>query len=116
MFRIARVYEPPGNRDGWRVLVDRLWPRGVRKEAAKLDDWMKEIGPSDTLRKWFDHKVERWPEFQKRYRAELRKKAGLIQKLREAEKEHSTVTLLFGAKDEVHNQAVVLRDLLKTKS
>ena len=116
MIRTKRIYQPPGQVTGWRVLVDRLWPRGVKKEAAKLDEWMKEIGPSDTLRKWFGHKTERWPEFQKRYRTELKKKADLIEKLRQAEKEHGTVTLLFGAKDEEHNQAVVLRDVLKAKS
>lgn len=98
------------------MLVDRLWPRGVKKEAANLDDWMKEIGPSNALRKWFGHKPERWPEFQKRYRAELKKKADLIENLRKAEREHGTVTLLFGAKDEEHNQAVVLRDVLRAKS
>ncbi len=97
-------------------MVDRLWPRGVKKESAKLDEWMKEIGPSEALRKWFGHKPERWPDFQKRYRAELAKKAPLIAKVRKAEKEHSTVTLLFGAKDEEHNQAVVLRDVLRKKS
>lgn len=115
MVRIERIYQAPGKKREWRVLVDRLWPRGVSKDAAKLDEWMKEIGPSDGLRKWFGHKVERWPEFQKRYRAELRKKQELIEKLREAEKEHGTVTLLFGAKDEEHNQAVVLRELLQEK-
>ena len=116
MIRIERIYQAPGKVTGWRVLVDRLWPRGVKKDAAKLDEWMKEIGPSDALRKWFGHQVERWPEFQGRYRAELAKKQGLLQKLRQAEKEHGTVTLLFGAKDEEHNQAVVLRDMLKAKS
>jgi uncharacterized protein YeaO (DUF488 family) len=116
MVRIARIYDPPGTNAGWRVLVDRLWPRGVRKETAKLDVWLKEIGPSDALRHWFGHKTERWPEFQKRYRAELAKKADLIEKLRKAEKEHGTVTLLFGAKDQERNQAVVLRDVLRKKS
>jgi uncharacterized protein YeaO (DUF488 family) len=116
VIRIERIYQAPGKGAGWRVLVDRMWPRGVKKEAAKLDDWMKEIGPSNALRKWFGHKPERWPEFQKRYRAELKKKADLIDNLRKAEKEHGTVTLLFGAKDEEHNQAVVLRDVLRAKS
>ena len=98
------------------MLVDRLWPRGLKKTAAKLDDWMKDIAPSNALRKWFGHKPERWPEFQKRYRAELNASADPLQKLRQAEKTHGTVTLLFGAKDEEHNQAVVLRDLLRKKS
>jgi uncharacterized protein YeaO (DUF488 family) len=115
MIRIARVYEAPGKSDGWRVLVDRLWPRGLTKKAAKADEWMKDIGPSDALRKWFGHEPERWVEFQKRYRAELTKKKDLVAHLRQAEREHGTVTLLYGAKDEEHNQAVVLCDVLKAK-
>jgi uncharacterized protein YeaO (DUF488 family) len=115
MIRIARVYEPPGKRDGWRVLVDRLWPRGLRKDAARVDEWMKEIAPSNALRKWFGHKPERWFEFQKRYRAELSAKKTAIESLHSWEQEHRTVTLLFGAKDEEHNQAVVLRDVLQAK-
>jgi uncharacterized protein YeaO (DUF488 family) len=115
MIRIARVYEPPGKRDGWRVLVDRLWPRGLRKDAARVDDWMKEIAPSNALRKWFGHKPERWVEFQKRYRAELAEKKAAIESLHFWEQEHGAVTLLFGAKDEEHNQAVVLRDVLQAK-
>jgi uncharacterized protein YeaO (DUF488 family) len=116
MIAVARIYNRPGKADGWRVLVDRLWPRGMKKEAAKLDDWMKQIAPSDGLRKWFGHRPERWPVFQRRYRTELARKKDLLAKLREAEKEHGTLTLLFGAKDEVHNQAVVLRDVLKGKA
>ena len=116
MIRIARIYEPRGKQDGWRVLVDRLWPRGLKKEAAQIDEWMKEIAPSDALRKWFAHKPERWPEFQRRYRAELAKKKELIGRLREFEREHGTVTLLFGAKDEEHNQAVALRNVLRGKA
>jgi len=116
MIRIARIYEPPRKNDGWRVLVDRLWPRAVKKETAKVNEWMKEIAPSNELRKWFGHKPERWAEFQKRYRAELATKKELVEILRGIEKEHGTVTLLFGAKDEEHNQAVVLRDVLKAKA
>ena len=116
MVRIARIYETSGEGEGWRVLVDRLWPRGMKKDAARIDDWMKEIAPSDALRKWFGHKPERWLEFQKRYRTELSRKKDLIGQLREAEKEHGTVTLLFGAKDTERNQAVVLRDVLKGKA
>jgi len=115
MIRIARVYESPGQRDGWRVLVDRLWPRGLRKDAAQIDEWLKEVAPSNQLRKWFGHKPERWAEFQERYRAELAKKMGVIESLRAAERKHGTLTLLFGAKDQKHNQAVVLRDLLKAQ-
>lgn len=116
MIRIARIYEPPQKNDGWRVLVDRLWPRGVRKEAARVDEWMKEIAPSNELRKWFAHQANRWAEFQKRYRAELGRKKELIEMLRAMEKKHGAVTLLFAAKDEEHNQAIVLRGLLKGKA
>jgi uncharacterized protein YeaO (DUF488 family) len=115
MIRVSRVYETRGKNDGWRVLVDRLWPRGLKKEAARVDEWMKEIAPSNELRKWFGHRPERWPEFQKRYRAELAKKKELLEKLRQLEKKHGMVTLLFGARDEERNQAVVVRDLLGAK-
>jgi uncharacterized protein YeaO (DUF488 family) len=115
LIRIARIYEPIGKRDGWRVLVDRLWPRGVSRDAAHVDYWAKEIAPSDALRRWFAHKPERWPEFRKRYRAELTKKKELIESLRKLQREHGKLTLLFGAKDKRHNQAVVLQDLLKGK-
>jgi uncharacterized protein YeaO (DUF488 family) len=115
MIRIKRVYEASGREDGWRVLVDRLWPRGMKKEAAKIDAWMKEAAPSDALRKWFGHNPERWPEFQKKYRAELAKKKDLIAELKKMEKEHGTLTLLFGARDAQHNQAVVLAETLKAK-
>ena len=116
MVRIARIYEAPTQQDGWRVLVDRLWPRGVKKEKARLDEWMKEVAPSDDLRKWFAHKAERWAEFERRYRAELGRKKELIKILAAMEKKHGTITLLFGAKDSEHNQAVVLRNVLKAKA
>ncbi|HKF25653.1 MAG TPA: DUF488 family protein [Candidatus Acidoferrum sp.] len=116
MVRIARIYEAPTQQDGWRVLVDRLWPRGVKKEKARLDEWMKEVAPSDDLRKWFAHKAERWAEFERRYRAELGTKKELIKILAAMEKKHGTITLLFGAKDSEHNQAVVLRNVLKAKA
>ena len=98
------------------MLVDRLWPRGVKKEKARVDEWMKEVAPSDELRKWFGHQAERWVEFERRYRAELAKKKELIQMLAAMEKKHGTVTLLFGAKDREHNQAVVLCKVLKAKT
>ena len=115
MLRIKRVYDKPAKEDGGRVLVDRLWPRGMTKEAAKDDLWMKEIAPSDALRKSFCHDVEKWPEFQNRYRAELKQKKDLLAELKKIEKEHRTPTLLFGAKDTEHNQAVVLAEVLKEK-
>ena len=115
MLRIKRVYDKPAKEDGGRVLVDRLWPRGMTKEAAKVDLWMKEIAPRDALRKSFCHDVEKWPEFQNRYRAELKQKKDLLAELKKIEKEHRTLTLLFGAKDTEHNQAVVLAEVLKEK-
>ena len=113
MVRIKRVYVKPAKEDGWRVLVDRLWPRGMKKEAAQIDLWMKEVAPSDALRKSFCHDVKKWPAFQVKYRAELRKKKDLLQELKKREKQHGTLTLLFGAKEEEHNQAVVLAEVLK---
>jgi uncharacterized protein YeaO (DUF488 family) len=116
MVRIARIYEAPTKEDGWRVLVDRLWPRGVKKEKARVDEWMKDVAPSDQLRKWFGHKAARWAEFEKRYRTELAQKKELTQLLAAREKKHGSITLLFGAKDREHNQAVVLRNVLKAKT
>jgi uncharacterized protein YeaO (DUF488 family) len=115
MVRVKRVYEKPSKVDGWRVLVDRLWPRGLTKDAARADVWMKDIAPSDALRKWFGHQPEKWTAFQKKYRAELAKKRPLIEELRKMEKQHGTLTLLYGAKDEEHNQAVALAEVLKRK-
>ena len=113
MLRIKRVYDKPAREDGGRVLVDRLWPRGMQKEAAKIDLWIKEVAPSDALRKSFCHDVKKWPSFQMNYRTELKKKKHLLKELRSMEKEHGTLTLLFGAKDEAHNQALVLAEVLK---
>jgi uncharacterized protein YeaO (DUF488 family) len=113
MVRVKRVYERAEKGDGWRVLVDRLWPRGMTKEAAKAHIWMKDVGPSDALRKWFGHEPEKWAAFQKRYRSELADKKAMIAELKIMEKEHGTLTLLYGAKDEKHNQAVVLAEFLK---
>jgi uncharacterized protein YeaO (DUF488 family) len=113
MIQTKRVYEEAAKEDGFRILVDRLWPRGLTKERAGVDLWMKEIAPSDGLRKWFGHEPEKWPEFVKRYRAELAKKKELFAEVKRLEKEHGRVTLLFGRKDEKQNQAVVLADILK---
>lgn len=115
MFKIKRIYDPAAP-DRYRVLVDRLWPRGVSKEKACIDLWIKEIGPTDRLRKWFGHDPKRWTEFQKRYRAELKTKPQLIAQLRDLEKEHGTITLLYSARDEQHNQAVALCALLKNSN
>lgn len=113
MIRVKRVYEPPARDDGWRVLVDRLWPRGLTKDKARVDTWLKEIAPSDTLRKQFHHEKLSWREFEKHYRVELKKKDAELKALREMEKEHGAITLVFGAKDPEHNQAAVLASLLK---
>ena len=115
MLRIKRVYDKPAKEDGWRVLVDRLWPRGMTKEAAKIDLWMKEVAPSDALRKAFCHDVKKWPDFQEKYRAELKQEKELLAQLKKIEKENGTLTLLYGAKDEEHNQAVVLAEVLEEK-
>ncbi len=115
MLRVKRVYDKPAKEDGRRVLVDRLWPRGMKKDAAKIDLWMREVAPSDALRKWFAHDPKKWPDFQKKYRAEMKNKEELLGELKRIEKAHGTLTLLFGAKDAEHNQAVVLTEVLKEK-
>jgi uncharacterized protein YeaO (DUF488 family) len=109
--RIKRAYAPPAKADGTRVLVDRLWPRGVTKDALALDKWMKEIGPSTALRQWFGHDPARWDEFRKRYTSELRQQKPLLDELRDLAR-GNTLTLVYGARDEAHNDAVVLRDVL----
>ncbi|MGQ0555819.1 MAG: DUF488 domain-containing protein [Nitrospiraceae bacterium] len=113
--QVKRVYEPTATSDGFRVLVDRLWPRGISKEAAKLDLWLPDLGPSTSLRKWFNHDPARWAEFQRRYHAELKKKSALLATITEQAKTRP-VTLLYSAKDEQHNQAVTLRSFLKRPS
>lgn len=111
MIRIKRTYDPPSRGDGQRILVERLWPRGMKKEALAADAWMKEIAPSTELRRWFDHRVERWDEFQQRYREELKANQAALKPLLEASA-RGTVTLLYSAHDTEHNSAVVLRDYL----
>jgi uncharacterized protein YeaO (DUF488 family) len=114
MIKVKRVYEKAEAADGFRVLVDRLWPRGMKKEQAKVDQWMKDVGPSDALRKSFHHEALKWPDFEKKYQAELKSKREWLAALKMLEKEHGTVTLLFGARDPEHNQAVVLAKALKS--
>lgn len=109
--KIKRVYEEPDVDDGYRILVDRLWPRGVSKVRAAVDLWLREIAPSTELRKWFGHDPAKWKEFQRRYGAELKHKAHLIELLlRETSK--GPVTLVYGAKDELRNEAVILQKLV----
>lgn len=109
--RIKRIYEPASRTDGQRVLVDRIWPRGISRDAARLTLWLKEIAPTAELRKWFGHVPERWPVFQKRYRDELAANTEAVVRLR-AMLQQGDVTLLYGARDTQHNQAVVIRDYL----
>lgn len=112
--RIKRIQDAPHRSDGLRVLVDRIWPRGITKEAASLDVWLKEVAPSTELRKWFNHDPDRWDGFRQRYRRELRKHRKEIEDLK-AQAAKRRVTLLFGTRDTEHNQAVVLRDALQPK-
>jgi uncharacterized protein YeaO (DUF488 family) len=112
MLKLKRIYDPPARTDGFRILVDRLWPRGVSKSTAHVDAWIKEIGPSNALRKWFAHDPSRWTEFQRRYDAELHAAPEVTGQLKHLLKEHPNATLLFGARDEEHNQAIALRAFL----
>ena len=114
--RLKRVYDDASLGDGTRVLVDRLWPRGLSREAAKVDVWLKGVAPSDALRHWFNHDPERWAEFQKRYRAELREHSEDLETLRQLMAAKTPVTLLFAAKDTEHNNAVVLQQRLSARS
>ena len=109
--RLKRAYAPAEREDGVRILIDRLWPRGVSKAEAALDDWMKDIAPSTELRKWFAHDPARWTEFRRRYRAELRQHSEELNRIRALAKT-KTVTLVYGAHDEEHNDAIVLEDVL----
>lgn len=114
--RIKRAYEPAVTTDGERYLVDRLWPRGVKKQTLVLTGWLKDAAPSDSLRRWFGHDPALWREFRRRYRNELKSKRTALQPLRDAQK-RGPVTLVYGAKDAHHNHALVLREfLLKTSS
>jgi uncharacterized protein YeaO (DUF488 family) len=112
MVKVKRIYEAAEKADGFRVLVDRVWPRGVSKERAHMDLWLKDVAPSDALRKWFGHDPKRWAEFAAKYRKELRDKKEMVRQLRQFEAEHGTVTLLYSAHDQEHNQAVALQEFL----
>jgi uncharacterized protein YeaO (DUF488 family) len=114
MFQMKRVYEKPSRTDGLRILVDRLWPRGLTKEKAAVKLWLKDVAPSSELRKWFGHDPAKWKQFQTRYRKELRQKKDAINMLRQKNKDR-TVTLLYGARDEEHNEAIVLKKVLEER-
>lgn len=109
--RIKRVYEQPDDEDGVRILIDRLWPRGLTKEKASIDLWLKDIAPSTELRKWFGHDPGKWAEFQQRYLCEIRENDEQVRLLRQEIKK-GTVTLVYGARDTEHNDAVVLQEFL----
>ena len=113
---IKRVFESPAASDGTRVLVDRLWPRGLSKAKAKIDRWAKELAPSHELRRWFGHDPARWAEFRKRYWAELKANAGLVRELAGVAAGRARLTLLYAARDERHNNAVVLAEMLKKRN
>jgi len=116
MIRLKRIYEPYDKEDGYRILVDRLWPRGLSKEKAHVDVWLKEIAPTTELRKWFGHTPQKWEEFEKRYKIELKDKTELVKQVKDLEKDHKKITLLYGARDTEHNEAVVLVDFLGKSS
>jgi uncharacterized protein YeaO (DUF488 family) len=109
--RLKRAYESPAGDDGTRILVDRLWPRGVKKADAAIDRWAKDLAPSTTLRKWFGHDASRWPEFRRRYTEELRGQTARLRELRALARQNP-ITLVYSAHDELHNDAVVLREVL----
>jgi len=110
MIKIKRAYDPVSSADGKRILVDRLWPRGLKKETLKIDKWEKEIAPSNELRKWFDHDPAKWTEFKRKYKSELKSHKTKLQEIKSMAR---NLTLVYGAKDTVHNQAVVLQKVLE---
>lgn len=111
---IRRAYQEPSRNDGHRVLVDRVWPRGVSRDEARIDEWLRDVAPSGELRRWFGHDRDRWEEFRSRYRAELRERHDELAHLVELA-ERGRVTLVFGARDERRNQAVVLREVIEER-
>lgn len=113
MMKIKRVYDAPSRNDGYRVLVDRLWPRGITKEKAGIDLWLKDAAPSDELRKWFNHEPQKWNDFKKRYFVELEREQSALDPI--IEKLGESVTLLYGAKDQQHNNAVALKEYIEKK-
>ncbi|MGB9003171.1 MAG: DUF488 family protein [Nitrosotalea sp.] len=113
MIKIKRVYESPSKEDGFRILIDRLWPRGLSKESTQIDSWLKDIAPSDNLRKWFSHDPKKWIEFKKRYSEELKEKKDIISKIKLLEKEKKRITFLYSAKDKEHNNAVFLQEYMQ---
>lgn len=115
MIKIKRAYKKPSKGDGYRILVDQLWPRGLTKQRVAVDLWMKDIAPSTKLRQWFSHDPTKWNEFRKKYKEELKEKKAMIREIERLEREKKSLTLLFAAKDVEHNNAVVLAELLQKK-
>ncbi len=113
MLTIKRVYDPPSREDGKRILIDRLWPRGLRKEGAHIDAWMKEIAPSTELRQWFNHDPEKWGEFKRKFFKELDRQQTAVETIAGLSKK-GTVTLLFGSKEERYNNAVALKEYIES--
>ncbi len=114
MINIKRVYEPPSRADGKRILIDRLWPRGLKKEKARIDEWLKELAPSSDLRKWFGHDSDKWDEFKKRYIKELKGREEIVDAIADAARK-GTVSLLFGAKEERFNNAAALKEYIEAR-
>ena len=114
MIRIKRIYDEPSRGDGKRILIDRLWPRGIKKEEAHLDDWLKEVAPSNELRKWFNHDPDKWVEFKKRFFTELQGRQDLVDGIISSARK-GTVTLLFGSKEERFNNAIALMEYLDSR-
>ena len=112
--RLKRAYEKPERTDGTRILVDRLWPRGLTKEKAAIDLWLKEVAPSTELRKWFGHDPKKWRNFRSRYRTELKQHSDQLQLIKSKAKE-GVVTLIYGARDQEHNEAIILREFLAAR-
>ena len=115
MIQVKRVYEKPSRKDGLRILVDRLWPRGLTKERAAVGSWLKDVAPSTELRKWFGHDPAKWKQFQLSYRKELRGKKGALELLKQKSEER-TITLVYGARDKEHNEALVLKRTLEGRA
>lgn len=113
--KLKRAYDPPSEDDGCRILVDRLWPRGLRKAEARIECWLKEIAPSAGLRQWFDHDPARWEEFRRRYFTELDGRAPVVEELRRRMRQ-GRVTLVYGARDQIHNHAVALQEYLHQRA
>ncbi len=116
MLKVKRVYETASRSDGYRILVDRVWPRGMKKEDAKIDLWLKDVAPSSSLRKWFSHDKEKWDKFKEKYHKELDKKKDSVNEIFEKQGKRKNITLVFGSREEKYNNAVALKEYLQTRN